>query len=123
MLARKKEIIQKDSEGLLNINHIIGSKTMENIEADAEEMKEVNVMKTPTKQIRRPPGINTNINAFQGGRRKPFLPPVEPLTPSIAGAKVFVDEGSKMVMTAEQNNATKRIRTPMSPMSPSPKKK
>ena len=120
---RKKKIIQKDSEGLLNINHIIGSKTMENIEADAEEMKEVNVMKTPTKQIRRPPGINTDINAFQGGRRKPFLPPVEPLTPSIAGAKVFVDEGSKMVMTAEQNNATKRIRTPMSPMSPSPKKK
>ena len=80
-------------------------------------------MTTPIKQTRRPPGIITNVNALEGGRRKPFLPPVEPLTPSIAGAKVFVDEGSKMVMSAEQNNATKRFRTPMSPLSPSPKKK
>ena len=101
-------------------------------EADAVQILEPNeglskeadeANSTPKKMSMRPPTIDTTVGLMQGGRRRPFLPPVEPLTPSIAGAKVFLDEGRKMVSNAEQNNSTKRHPTPMSPMSPSPSKR
>ncbi len=71
--------------------------------------------------MRRPPRIDTSAD---GQRRRQFLPPVEPLTPSVAGAKTMLDEGQKLLSIANANNAVKRSNpTPMSPISPLQRKR
>ena len=70
---------------------------------------------------RRPPQIDTSCGGLAaGGRRRHILPPVEPMTPSIAGARSMLDEGAKLAKIADSNNQVKRIPTPVSPLGPSP---
>ena len=71
------------------------------------------------KSVRRPLQIDTSGNDTRDDRRRrQFLPPVEPLTPSLAGAKTLLDEGDKLLSMANANNTVKRNISPMSPMSP-----